>query len=101
MMIVALQLNDWGKTSANQTIALVTYLKENYNIENIYKFADSLACETKLNEPMKKHTSFKIGGNAAVYIKVDSLSKLCKFVREMLNLQIQNISCSVTAVIYL
>ena len=52
------------------------------NIENIYKFADSLACETKLNEPMKKHTSFKIGGNAAVYIKVDSLSKLCKFVRE-------------------
>lgn len=33
MMIVALQLNDWGKTSANQTIALVTYLKENYNIE--------------------------------------------------------------------
>lgn len=23
------------------------------NIENIYKFADSLACETKLNEPMK------------------------------------------------
>lgn len=36
MMIVALQLNDWGKTSANQTIALVTYLKENYNIENIY-----------------------------------------------------------------
>ena len=52
------------------------------NIENIYKFADSLACETKLDEPMKKHTSFKIGGNAAVYIKVDSLSKLCKFVRE-------------------
>lgn len=52
------------------------------NIENMYKFADSLACETKLNEPMKKHTSFKIGGNAAVYIKVDSLSKLCKFVRE-------------------
>lgn len=52
------------------------------NIENIYKFADSLACETKLNEPMKKHTSFKIGGNAAVYIKVDSLSKLCKLVRE-------------------
>ena len=28
------------------------------NIENIYKFADSLACEAKLNEPMKKHTSF-------------------------------------------
>ena len=26
------------------------------NIENIYKFADSLACETKLNEPMKKKT---------------------------------------------
>ena len=22
------------------------------NIENIYKFADSLACETKLNEPI-------------------------------------------------
>ena len=36
MIILAPQLNDWQETSANQTIALIEYYKENYNIEKIY-----------------------------------------------------------------
>lgn len=33
MIIVAPQLNDWGETSANQTIALVEYFLKQYNID--------------------------------------------------------------------
>ncbi|MDE7277897.1 MAG: prolyl oligopeptidase family serine peptidase [Lachnospiraceae bacterium] len=33
MIIAAPQLNDWGETSANQTIALVEYFLEQYNID--------------------------------------------------------------------
>lgn len=33
MIIVAPQLNDWGETSANQTIALAEYFLEQYNID--------------------------------------------------------------------
>ena len=33
MIIVAPQLSDWGETSANQTIALVEYFLEVYNID--------------------------------------------------------------------
>jgi len=34
MIIVAPQLSDWGETSANQTIALVEYFLEQYNIDS-------------------------------------------------------------------
>jgi predicted peptidase len=33
MIILAPQLNDWGDTSANQTIALAEYFIKNYNID--------------------------------------------------------------------
>lgn len=33
MIIVAPQLNGWGETSANQTIALVEYFLEQYNVD--------------------------------------------------------------------
>lgn len=33
MIIVAPQLTDWGETSANQTIALVEYFLEQYNVD--------------------------------------------------------------------
>ena len=36
MIIVAPQLNDWGETSANQTIALIEYYKNHYNISKVY-----------------------------------------------------------------
>lgn len=52
------------------------------NIDKIYNLATSLGCDTKLNEPMKKHTSFKIGGNVAVYIKVSNLSRLGTIIKE-------------------
>lgn len=52
------------------------------NIDKIYKLATDLNCEVRLDEPMKKHTSFKIGGNAALYIKVGSLSELTSIVKE-------------------
>lgn len=36
MIILAPQLNDLGETSANQTIALIEYFKDNYNISKVY-----------------------------------------------------------------
>lgn len=36
------------------------------------------ASKVKYNEPMSKHTSFKIGGNADIFITVDSQEKLLK-----------------------
>ena len=40
MIIVAPQLSDWGETSANQTIELVEYFLENYNIDRTKVFAN-------------------------------------------------------------
>ena len=39
MIIVAPLLNDWGGTSAKQTIKLVNYFKNNYNIDKNRVFA--------------------------------------------------------------
>ena len=36
MIVVAPQLEDWGETSANQTIALVEYFLSHYNIDQVY-----------------------------------------------------------------
>ena len=36
------------------------------------------ANNVKYNEPMSKHTSFKVGGNADIFITVDSQEKLLK-----------------------
>lgn len=40
MIIVAPQLNDWGETSARQTIALAEYFLENYNIDRSRVYAN-------------------------------------------------------------
>lgn len=40
MIIVAPQLSDWGETSANQTIELVEYFLENYNIDRTKVYAN-------------------------------------------------------------
>ena len=50
--------------------------------ETIFNLAEILGCEARKNEPMSKHTSFKIGGNADVYIKVNNLSKLSTILKE-------------------
>lgn len=36
MIILAPQLDDWGETSANDTISLIEYFKNNYNITKVY-----------------------------------------------------------------
>lgn len=40
MIVVAPQLNDWGETSARQTIALVEYFLNNYNIDESRVYAE-------------------------------------------------------------
>lgn len=50
--------------------------------EIIFNLAEILGCEARQNEPMSKHTSFKIGGNADAYIKVNTLSKLSTILKE-------------------
>lgn len=50
--------------------------------ETIFNLAEILGCKARRNEPMSKHTSFKIGGNADVYIKVNNLSKLSTILKE-------------------
>ena len=50
--------------------------------ETIFNLAEILGCEARKYEPMSKHTSFKIGGNADVYIKVNNLSKLSTIMKE-------------------
>lgn len=40
MIIVAPQLGDWGETSANQTIALLKYLLDAYNIDTAQVYAN-------------------------------------------------------------
>ena len=48
----------------------------------IYDLAMLLGCEARKNEPLNRHTTFKIGGNADVYIKVGTLSKLSAILKE-------------------
>ena len=50
--------------------------------ETIFNLAEILGCEARKYEPMSKHTSFKIGGHADVYIKVNNLSKLSTILKE-------------------
>ena len=47
----------------------------------IYNLARVLNCEAFKDEPMNRHTSFKIGGTADTYVKVDDLSTLAAIVR--------------------
>lgn len=52
------------------------------NTEVIYNLAKILDCDARKNEPMSKHTSFKIGGEAEAYIKVNNLSCLSTLLKE-------------------
>lgn len=46
MIIIAPQLDDWGETSTNDTISLIEYYKENYNISKVYSNGFSGGGET-------------------------------------------------------
>ena len=50
--------------------------------EIIYNMAELSGCEAYKNEPMSRHTSFKIGGNAEAYIKVNNISQLKAIIKE-------------------
>ena len=50
--------------------------------EIIYNMAELSGCEAYKNEPMSRHTSFKIGGKAEVYIKVKNQSQLKAIIKE-------------------
>lgn len=50
--------------------------------EIIYQLATILGCEARRSEPLSRHTTFKIGGNADVYIKVNTLSQLNAVLKE-------------------
>lgn len=48
MIIVAPQFNDWGETSANQTIALAEYFLETYNIDRTKVYGSGFSGGEKL-----------------------------------------------------
>ncbi|MBP3502762.1 MAG: UDP-N-acetylmuramate dehydrogenase [Clostridia bacterium] len=57
------------------------------NKEEIYNYCvQNLKCsDIKKDEPMSKHTSFKIGGNADIFIKISNIEELkliLKFIKE-------------------
>ena len=54
----------------------------------VFNLAEILGCEARKDEPMSKPTTFKIGGNADVYIKVNNLSKLSTILKECANSEI-------------
>ncbi len=50
--------------------------------EIIYDLAGILGCEAHREEPLSRHTTFKIGGSADVYIKVKNYSQLTSVLNE-------------------
>ena len=54
-------------------------------MENLLSFLKGKNIEYICNEPMKNHTTFKVGGNAEFFVKVksvDELSTLIKFITQ-------------------
>lgn len=49
---------------------------------NVKNLAQILKCAVKCGEPMSRHTSFKIGGNAELYIEVKKPSQLSEIIKE-------------------
>ena len=48
----------------------------------IFDLAKILGCEARKDEPLSRHTTFKIGGTADAYIKVTTLSSLSAILKE-------------------
>ncbi len=54
-------------------------------IEKLGEYARSLGCEVRFDEPMSRHTTFRIGGPADVFLVVNdapSLGKICRWASE-------------------
>ena len=54
-------------------------------ITAIKNLAEILECDIKLNEPMRNHTTFKIGGNAEAFVTVYNTNQLSKIIAECKN----------------
>lgn len=54
--------------------------------DSVYSLAKILGCSAKYDEPMSNHTTFKIGGKAALFLKVDKASQLSEIIKHC-NLQ--------------
>ncbi len=48
----------------------------------IYNLAEILGCDARKDEPLSRHTTFKIGGTADTYVKATSVSKLSTMIKE-------------------
>ena len=49
---------------------------------NFYDYALSLGCNVLKDEPMKKHITFKLGGNARVFVEPESEEQLIKILKK-------------------
>lgn len=47
----------------------------------IFKIAESIGCNAEKDVPMSLHTTFKIGGNAALFIEVDTKNQLSQIIK--------------------
>lgn len=58
------------------------------SVNAIKALAEDLKCTIKTNEPMSQHTTFKIGGNAEIFIKVTKHSQLSQLVSKCSKLNV-------------
>ena len=59
------------------------------NIKVLIEFLDKYKYDYKISEPLSKHTSFKIGGNAAIYLIIESEEQLKEIVLKCKELDIK------------
>lgn len=50
-------------------------------INNIINLCDTFNCKYLLDEPLKKHTTFKVGGNCKIFIEVNNVDLICKLIQ--------------------
>ena len=52
------------------------------DFNGLYDYAVNIGSSVKVSEPMSKHTTFKIGGNATLFIQPGSVNELCLLVKK-------------------
>lgn len=62
-------------------------------IENLGRIAADLGCKVLYKEPMCKHTTFKIGGPADLFVTVHNQSALQELIKAANNLQVPFLAC--------
>ena len=56
-------------------------------LEKLEQLAISLHCDVRNQEPMRKHTTFKIGGSCKILINInssDTLAEILKFLKKQM-----------------